>query len=134
MSCVAESRPPVPVSGDDVVGPEVEDEDEVLLVAVAGILILLVLATGALVLVAEAAETNDTGLGVGLAWPVGVRLAKRSLVKEPHRGKNKSTNQQNIGLPTAPEPRLGQREYSVSPSKERHQLGTVNLYRDRLNL
>jgi len=131
LSCVAESRPPVPVSGDDVVGPEIEDEDEVLLVAVAGILILLVLTTGA---VAEAAETNDTGLGVGLAGPVGVRLAKSILVKEPHRGKNKSTNQENIGLPTAPEPRLGQREYSVLSSKERHQLGTVHLYRDRLYL
>ena len=131
----SESRSSVPVSGDDVVacgGPEVEDEDEdeVLLVAAAVIVILRVLAAGVRVLVLEAAEElNGTGLGI-----VGVRLAKRSSVKETHRIMNKSTNQQNIGLRSTPEPWLGQREYSVSSSKDWHQLGTVNLYRDRVYL
>jgi len=134
----SESRSSVPVSGDDVVacgGPEVEDEDEVLLVAAAVTIILRVLATGVRVLVLEAAEDlNDTGLGVGFAGPVGVRPGKRSSVKEPHRVINKSTNRENIGLRSAPEPRLGQREYSMISSKDWHQLGTVHLYRDRLDL
>ena len=71
MSCVVESRP---VFGDDVpVAVACGDPEVEVLLVIAGAVTVPEVEDEVLLV---AVEVNDTGLGVGLTGPVGVRLAE----------------------------------------------------------